>query len=453
MGQGSRLMGRAARLLWLLTLFSAAIGLAQAADLKVINRDGRREGFRDRRAPDVDSAIGGNPGTTLGQQRLIAFRAAAAIWAERIQSPVRIRIDARFDPLPCDASRRSWGPRVRPPCTATSAGHASGRPGTFRPWPTPWPRRDLSAWQSDIDAVFNSTVGTTCAFPDVWYYGLDGLPPGTKIDFVTVVLHEIGHGLGFLSLVDLKTGEKFMGLNDIYMRRLKNTRTGRRYPQMTDRERVRASRSGRALRWTGRRVAAASTFLGDGVDPRGRVQMYAPRPQEPGSSVSHFSTSLFPNQLLEPVYTGPDHVPDLELPLLRDLGWRQADADLSIVVVDTPDPVPQGGTLTYVITVLNGGPGAATNVTLTDTLPGGVEFLSATPEPGDVHGDGDRCLHLRGCGERGRRDRLPPGPGHRRRITHQQCRGQRGPRSQPREQHRGHNDHRGRGTAGAPVNI
>ena len=102
-------MGRAARLLWLLTLFSAAIGLAQAADLKVINRDGRREGFRDRSAPDVDSAIGLNPGTTLGRQRLIAFRAAAAIWAERIQSPVRIRIDARFDPLDCDASSAVLG--------------------------------------------------------------------------------------------------------------------------------------------------------------------------------------------------------------------------------------------------------------------------------------------------------------------------------------------------------
>jgi uncharacterized repeat protein (TIGR01451 family) len=104
------------------------------------------------------------------------------------------------------------------------------------------------------------------------------------------------------------------------------------------------------------------------------------------SSVSHFSTSLFPNQLLEPAYTGPDHVPDLELPLLRDLGWTRAGADLSIVVVDTPDPVPQGGTLTYGITVRNGGPEAATNVTLTDILPGGVEFLSANPSQGTCTG-------------------------------------------------------------------
>ena len=376
-------MGRA-RLLWLLTLF--AIGLAQAADIKVINRDGRREGFRDRSAPDVDSAIGGNPGMTLGRQRFIAFRAAASIWAERIQSPVRIRIDARFNPLPCDASQAVLGAAGPNSVHRDFRGARAGKTWYVQALANALAKRDLKPGVSDIDAEFNSTLGTTCAFPDVWYYGLDGLPPGTKIDFVTVVLHEIAHGLGFLSLVDLKTGEKFMGLNDIYMRRLKNTRTGRRYPQMTDRERVRASRSVQALRWTGRRVVAASTLLGDGVDASGRVQMYAPRPQEPGSTVSHFSTSLFPNQLLEPNYTGPDHLPDLELPLLRDLGWTQVDADLSIEVFGSPDPVRQGDTLTYVITVRNGGPGAATNVTLTDTLPGGVDFLSASPSQGTCTG-------------------------------------------------------------------
>jgi uncharacterized repeat protein (TIGR01451 family) len=53
-------------------------------------------------------------------------------------------------------------------------------------------------------------------------------------------------------------------------------------------------------------------------------------------------------------------------------------ADLSVAVTDAPDPVTVGGNLTYTITVTNAGPAAATGVTLTDTLPAGVTFVSAT---------------------------------------------------------------------------
>jgi hypothetical protein len=55
--------------------------------------------------------------------------------------------------------------------------------------------------------------------------------------------------------------------------------------------------------------------------------MYAPDPYQPGSSVSHWDTSLFPNQLMEPAInadlthevTPPQ---DLTFPLLLDIGWR-----------------------------------------------------------------------------------------------------------------------------------
>ncbi len=36
-----------------------------------------------------------------------------------------------------------------------------------------------------------------------WYFGLDGNPPEGKIDLVEIVLHEIGHGLGFIGGLDL----------------------------------------------------------------------------------------------------------------------------------------------------------------------------------------------------------------------------------------------------------
>lgn len=54
------------------------------------------------------------------------------------------------------------------------------------------------------------------------------------------------------------------------------------------------------------------------------------------------------------------------------------DADLSLSKVDDPDPVYVGEMLTYTLTVINHGPLTATNVLLTDTLPAGVTFVSAT---------------------------------------------------------------------------
>ena len=57
-------------------------------------------------------------------------------------------------------------------------------------------------------------------------------------------------------------------------------------------------------------------------------------------------------------------------------------ADLAITATDSPDPVPVGNTLAYLLTVRNNGPSAATGVTVTDILPGGVVLISATPSQG-----------------------------------------------------------------------
>jgi uncharacterized repeat protein (TIGR01451 family) len=56
-------------------------------------------------------------------------------------------------------------------------------------------------------------------------------------------------------------------------------------------------------------------------------------------------------------------------------------ADLSVAKTDSPDPVLPGGPLNYVVTVTNLGPSNATGVTLIDTLPSGVAFVSSTPGP------------------------------------------------------------------------
>jgi uncharacterized repeat protein (TIGR01451 family) len=57
-------------------------------------------------------------------------------------------------------------------------------------------------------------------------------------------------------------------------------------------------------------------------------------------------------------------------------------ADLAMTKADAPDPIALGGTLTYTLTVTNNGPDPSTDSTVTDTLPAGVTFVSATPSQG-----------------------------------------------------------------------
>jgi uncharacterized repeat protein (TIGR01451 family) len=54
-------------------------------------------------------------------------------------------------------------------------------------------------------------------------------------------------------------------------------------------------------------------------------------------------------------------------------------ADLAVALTDSPDPVLTGQSLTYTLTVTNLGPVTASSVTLTDTLPASVIFVSASP--------------------------------------------------------------------------
>lgn len=58
-------------------------------------------------------------------------------------------------------------------------------------------------------------------------------------------------------------------------------------------------------------------------------------------------------------------------------------ADLVLNHTDSPDPLPAGGVVTYTLRVDNNSPGeTATNVVLSDTLPAGAVFISATPTQG-----------------------------------------------------------------------
>lgn len=68
-------------------------------------------------------------------------------------------------------------------------------------------------------------------------------------------------------------------------------------------------------------------------------------------------------------------------------------ADVAIVKTGAPNPVSQGTPLTYTLIVTNNGPASATNVTVTDALPAGMTYSSATPTSQCSEADGTvTCL-------------------------------------------------------------
>lgn len=63
---------------------------------------------------------------------------------------------------------------------------------------------------------------------------------------------------------------------------------------------------------------------------------------------------------------------------------RLPQTGLSTVMTATPDPVIVGSNLSYTISVNNGGPGKALNVTVSDTVPGAARFVAAAASQGSV---------------------------------------------------------------------
>ena len=336
---------------------------SQAATIIVNNMDGPNEGFNDASAPDPASTAGGNTGATLGAQRLNAFRAAANVWADALSSAVPIRVDATMDPLTCEASSGTLG----------SAGPVTAfRDFTSAPVANTWfvvalanslSGTDLLPDDTDITAQFNSEAGTPgCLEDGPWYYGLDGDPPLFTIDFMTTVLHEIAHGLGFLSLVDLATGEKLVDCDDIFSNFLANRGSvNQAYPDMTDAERIVASTSVADLVWTGAAVNARSGFLSVGRHAvTGEVLMYAPSTLDEGSSVSHFDTTLSPDELMEP-FANASLDMRLTLGVVADIGWMvtaQFPETLSVTTAATfvRDTEPSSVRNTFVVNLLQTDP-------------------------------------------------------------------------------------------------
>jgi hypothetical protein len=325
-----------------------AAGTAGAVEFTIVNLDNNGEGFND---DTPATPVGGNTGTTVGEQRLIAFQYAADLWGARIDSDIDIVVNASFDPLSCNA----FGAVLGQAGPVTARRDFSGAPVSSTWYAASLANAiagtDFAPSQADINAFFNSELGQPdCLAGVFFYYGLDG-NEGGNIDFVTVLAHELGHGLGFLSLVNGLTGQLNGGFSDAYSNFLEDHSNQQElFPEMTDSERQAAAIDGTQttsdLHWTGDLAIAQGADLTDGRHASGHIEMYAPNPFESGSSVSHWAKSLTPNALMEPSFTAALHNLELDLALLEDTGYPN--------VFDCGDANQDGGrTATDALIALN----------------------------------------------------------------------------------------------------
>lgn len=175
-----------------------------------------------------------------------------------------------------------------------------------------------------------------------------------------MVLHEIGHGLGFTTFVDRSTGAKLRGFDDSYMLNLEDHSLAMDWPAMTDQQGLDSMTDTGDLHWIGPSASSNSGTLFNGVVNTNHIRMYAPDPFEPGSSVVHWDALLAPNELMEPFAT--EDVDDrVTNDLLRDIGWTisgQVSANnppippnifCSMPELDIPDGAAGGATDTLTI--------------------------------------------------------------------------------------------------------
>lgn len=254
-----------------------------------------------------------------GPQAQAAFQAAVNIWSQIVSSPLPIKVDASFTPLPypvlgsAGSSADYSGAGVGDGRSFYSSALADAISGTDQS------TLYSNAPPSDITAQFSSSPSAS------FYFGTDGAPPAGTVDFESVVLHELGHGVGFAGSMQVDAGAGSYSTP---------------YPERFDRFTYDAPTAGTTLlsRPSGSTALAGvlqsqSVYWGgtNGVADNGgaRPRMFAPSTWQPGSSYSHLDEATYgvgnANSLMTPSISASEviHSPGpIAVGILDDEGWQ-----------------------------------------------------------------------------------------------------------------------------------
>lgn len=310
-------------------LSAGFVANAQAAKVTILPGAGFSDATRI-------SPVGGNTATTIGQARLQVFQRAADLWGAKLSSAQEIFVNAYFGEMSCSSNSGMLG---------------WARPNVFIKNFMNAPQRDVyypvaqanalagnrvdgsnpivDASSADIHAEFNSVVDSSsnCLNGVGYYYGLDN-NAGNKVDLLNVVMHELAHGLGFLSFVDESSGRggdwdspDHLGTYDQFVF---DELQGKYWPQMSAEQRVTSAVNDNRLVWNGVNVNGVAAGMSAGVTSARHLKLYAPTSSSPGVSVSHWDDSVPSSFLMRPRATTSMKASqgvDLTICAMADMGW------------------------------------------------------------------------------------------------------------------------------------
>ncbi len=264
----------------------------------------------------------------------VAFEYAIDIWETLIISNVPITVDACWAVL---------GNNVLGSASSTNIGRNYAEMPRQNTW---YPIALLNSFAGDdkngdsaeVIANFNSQFSN-------WYFGTDGNPKFNQYDFVSVVLHEVGHGLGFAGSMAVSSaiglygygnnGEYDPVIYDVYGANGSGAKLidsfGNGSAELRDQ-----LISGN-LYFDGAHVLEANQG-----EP---AKIYSPNNWSQGSSFSHLDTTFdnTGNALMTHSIANGEaiHDPgDIALAMLKDLGWSISAVGAETPVLPTPTAQP-----------------------------------------------------------------------------------------------------------------